>query len=110
MPIKEIACAIEERDIQKLRQLKGIGNRTAQKIIATLEGKMDKYALIRYTPEKHAPTVADVAEQVIDALISQLGYRSTEAKKLVSEALERNRHITTPEELFEEVYQGGKST
>jgi len=109
VPISEIACAIEEKDIQKLRRLKGIGNRTAQKIIATLEGKMDKYALIRYKPAKQPSVSTDVAGQVIDVLISQLGYRSAEARQLVSEALERNGNITTPEELFEEVYHGGKS-
>jgi len=110
MPISEIAGAIEDRDLQKLRQLKGIGNRTAQKMIATLEGKMDKYALLRYKAPSSVPVAANVAEQVVDALVSQLGYRLNEARQMVSEALQRNRSITTPEELFEEVYHGGKSS
>ncbi len=46
-PIREIATAIESGDITGLTQLKGIGRRTAQKIIATLAGKMGKFALIR---------------------------------------------------------------
>ena len=41
--VREIATAIESGDINKLAQLKGIGRRTAQKIIATLEGKMGKF-------------------------------------------------------------------
>jgi len=110
MPIGEIASAIEEKDLQKLRRLKGIGNRTAQKIIATLEGKMDKYALIRYKAPKAIPLVVNVTEQVVEALVTQLGYRSNEARQMVSEALERNRNISSPEELFEEVYHGGKSS
>ena len=40
IPVREIATAIESGEINKLAQLKGIGRRTAQKIIATLEGKM----------------------------------------------------------------------
>ena len=47
VPIREIATAIESGEIARLTQLKGIGRRTAQKIIATLEGKMGKFALIQ---------------------------------------------------------------
>ena len=52
VPIREIARAIESKNVDALKQLKGIGNRTAQKIIATLEGKMDKFALIRKSEKK----------------------------------------------------------
>jgi Holliday junction DNA helicase RuvA len=37
--VRDIANAIETGDLGKLKQLKGIGARTAQKIIATLAGK-----------------------------------------------------------------------
>src|SRR5271169_512047 len=36
-PVREIARAIEEKDTGALRQLKGIGERKAEKIIATLK-------------------------------------------------------------------------
>src|SRR5210317_595321 len=39
-PIRDIASAIESRDVGRLKELKGIGVRTAQKIVASLEGKM----------------------------------------------------------------------
>ena len=106
LSIREIARAIEDKDIDRLRQLKGVGNRTAQKIVATLEGKMDKFALIRPETEKRLPDTPDVAEQVMEVLVSQLGYKTSDAKRLVSEALHRNDNISTPEELFEEVYRG----
>ena len=95
-------------DVKKLQQLKGVGNRTAQKIVATLEGKMDKFALIHSGTAMPQPVETDVAEQVLDVLVSQLGYRSGDAKQLVAAALERNDTISTPEELFEEVYSGEK--
>jgi len=106
MPVREIAKAIEDRDTEKLKRLKGIGNRTAQKIVATLEGKMDKFALIRPGGDEQVPTVPDVAQQVLDALVTQLGYRAAEAKQMVADALDRNSNISTAEELFEEVYRG----
>jgi len=106
IPVRDIAIAIESKNVQKLKQLKGIGDRTARKIIATLEGKMDKFALIRKTPEEEVPVVEDLAQQVLDVLVDQLGYHKKEAKQMIIDAMERNSTISTPEELFEEVYRG----
>lgn len=108
LPVREIARAIESKDIAMLKQLKGIGNRTAQKIIATLEGKMNKFALIRKTEKEREemPVMRDFSKQVLDVLVSQLGYRATDARKMISEAVKRNINISTPEELIEEVYRG----
>jgi Holliday junction DNA helicase RuvA len=106
IPIPEIARAIENNDAAKLTQLKGIGNRTAHKIIATLKGKMQKFALISKA-QKHEITVEeDIAKQVVEVLVSQLGHKSADAKRMVTEALQRNSAVATPEELFEEVYRG----
>ena len=104
IPVREIARAIELKDIDRLRQLKGIGNRTAQKIIATLHGKMEKFALIRKTEKKEVMIGENFLMQVQDVLINQLGYRVAEAKQMIAEAMKRNSTISTPEELFEEVY------
>jgi Holliday junction DNA helicase RuvA len=93
VPVREVARAIENRDVHSLTQLKGIGTRTAQKIIATLEGKMGKFALIR-------------KEQVIQVLVNQLGHRTADARRMINGALRRNSAIRTPEELLEEVYRG----
>lgn len=109
MPVRDIARAIESKDAARLMQLKGIGNRTAHKIIATLEGKMDKFALIRKQEQKQEPAAEDLAQKVIDLLVSQLGYKLSEAKTMVAEAMRRNRSISGPEELFEEVYRGETS-
>jgi Holliday junction DNA helicase RuvA len=106
IPIRDIARAIEARDVQKLNQLKGVGKRTAQKIIATLAGKMDKFALIRKTEQHEAPVAADIQQQVMDVLVRQLGHKIADAKHMVAMALKRNSAIATPEELFEEVYRG----
>jgi Holliday junction DNA helicase RuvA len=106
VPVSEIARAIEARDLDALARLKGIGKRTAQKIIATLEGRMGKFALMRSTPKPHAPAVGDVAQQVLDVMVNQLGHRMADAKRMIAEAFKRSSTISTPEELFEEVYRG----
>jgi len=105
IPVRDIAIAIESKNVQKLKQLKGIGDRTARKIIATLEGKMDKFALIRKSQKEEIPIVEDLSQQVLDVLVVQLGYKIKDAKQMISNAMKRNRNISTPEELFEEVYR-----
>jgi Holliday junction DNA helicase RuvA len=108
LPVREIARAIESRDVVRLKQLKGIGNRTAQKIIATLEGKMDKFALMRPSERPGAPNVGDISKQVEKVLVEQLGYRIAESRKMIGEAMKRKPDVTTPEQLLEEVYRGEK--
>jgi len=105
-PVSEIARAIEARDLEALARLKGIGKRTAQKIIATLEGRMGKFALIRPSPKPPAPETGDIAQQVLEVMVSQLGHRVADAKRMIAEAFKRRGGIATPEELFEEVYRG----
>ena len=106
VPVQEIANAIELRDVDKLKQLNGIGARTAQKIIATLEGKMNKFALIRKTDRKKIPVEDDFSTLVLEVLVQQLGHKTSDAKHKIEEAFRRNASIATPEQLFEEVYRG----
>ena len=105
LPVRDIARAIETKDIEVLKNLKGIGARTAQKIVATLAGKMEKFALIRKTEAVVAPAVEDISKTVIDVLVQQLGHKMADARKMVNAALERNKRLSTPEELFDEVYR-----
>jgi holliday junction DNA helicase RuvA len=112
IPIPEIAEAIENGDLERLKRLKGIGARSAQKIIATLQGKVSKFALIRKQDKSAAAEPAgpeDFIQPVLDVLIGQLGHKPTDAKRMVTEALRRNNAIHSPEALFDEVYRGEKS-
>ena len=106
--VREIACSIEDKDTKALKQLKGIGERKAEKIIATLKGKVAKYALM---PEvEAAPEVTeDFRKEVEDVLVTQLGHKHLEARKMIEEAMKRNPRISSSEELFEEVYRGQKT-
>lgn len=109
VPVREIATAIEAGEINSLTKLKGIGRRTAQKIVATLGGKMGKFALIRPEDRPAQPPVEDFSKQVLDVMIKQLGHRMADARQMIDKALKRNSAIKTPEELFEEVYRGQKA-
>lgn len=106
-PIREIARHIEEKDVKSLRKLKGIGERKAEKIVATLKGRVAKYALM---PEAAVAVevVEDFRKDVEYVLITQLGHKALEARKMIEEAMKRNPGIVSSEELFEEVYRGQK--
>ncbi len=103
--ISDIARAIESRDVSRLKMLKGIGARMAQKIIATLEGKMDRFVLTRKDETVDAP-LEDFVSQVLEVLVSQLGHKPLDAKQLVTSAMDRNSSISTAEDLFDEIYRG----
>ncbi len=109
LPVRDIARAIESKNIDVLKRLNGIGERTAGKIIATLQGKMSKFALIREGETVEPLPDKDFVGKVVDVLVDQLGYRIHEANRLVAEALKRKPLISDPEALFEEVYRGETS-
>jgi Holliday junction DNA helicase RuvA len=108
LPIPQIARAIEERDSKALERLKGVGKRTADKIIATLQGKVGKFALMREDQIFAEEEVIDFKKQVDEVLVKDLGHKVSDAQRLTKEAMLRNPGIATPEELFEEVYRGQK--
>jgi len=109
-PISDIALAIEKKDTHFLSGLNGIGKRTAEKIIATLNGKVERFisTVEGPNPADDAPItddIKDICQQVEDVLTEQLGHSLASAKRMVKEAFERNPRISTPEALFDEIYQ-----
>ena len=107
IPIGEIAHAIESGDVKTLKQLSGIGARTAHKIVASLQGKMNKFALIRHEKnEVTEPLDEDFVQMVMDVLVGQLGYKTTDARQMIAQAMKRDAQIATAEQLFDEIYRG----
>ena len=106
-PVREIARYIEEKSVKDLRRLKGIGERKAEKIVAALKGKAAKFALI---PQMELPpeTPEDFKSEVENVLVTQLGHKLGEARRMIEEAMKRQPAIASSEELFEEVYRGQK--
>lgn len=107
LPISEIAEAIESQNIAMLKRLKGIGDRTAKKIIATLGGKMAKFIPPETSSESKSSAISrKFTDPVFEVLTSQLGYKASDAKQMIEEALKRKTDITSSEELFDEIYRG----
>jgi holliday junction DNA helicase RuvA len=109
-PVGKMANAIEKKDVSFLTALSGIGKRTAEKIIATLNGKVEKFIGVTdsETSDGSAELPAgmdNIGQQVEDVLVEQLGHSISSAKRMIKEAFERNSTISNPEDLFDEVFQ-----
>jgi holliday junction DNA helicase RuvA len=116
-PVGEIAAAIARQDEGYLRRLPGIGPQKAKNIVAQLHGKVAKFALVQagaVTEERAAPRAVPAGEDeglramVFEVMVKQLGHRPSEAAQLIAGALGRRPGMTTPEELFDEIYRGSK--
>ena len=107
MPISTIAQAIDVGDISLLKSLPGIGEQRAKEIIAKLQGKVGKFALIQDNVTAGRRLQKDkqgIQEEALDVLL-QLQYKKFEANNMVQEALSRNPNIKTAEDLLNEVYK-----
>ena len=110
LSVSDIALAIEKKNADFLTGLNGVGKRTAEKIIATLNGKVEKFIAEEKKQESPASIalsdkMKDIAGQVEDVLVEQLGHSQSSAKRMIREAFGRNRMISSPEELFDEIYK-----
>ena len=112
-PITDIADAIVRKDERFLRRLPGIGPQKCRNIVAQLEGKVAKYALL---PREEMPKLApreegdEVGALVRDVLVRQMGLRPGEADQAIRDALARNPDIDAPEALFEEIYRARRGS
>ncbi len=105
VPFQDIACAVEANDLEKLQKLKGIGKRTAQKMIASLAGKLDRFILPEMETRRSEIQLEGLIQPVLDILVEQLGLKPVDAKRRITETLSLNPSILTPEALLEEVFR-----
>jgi Holliday junction DNA helicase RuvA len=113
LPIADIAEAIVRKDERFLRRLPGIGPQKCRNIVAQLEGKVAKYALL---PREESPKPPEREEGdevrvlVRDILVRQMGLRPGEADQAIRDALARRPDIDAPEGLFEEIYRARRGS
>jgi Holliday junction DNA helicase RuvA len=101
--VSTIARAIEQEDRATLTRLPGIGGRGADKIIATLRGKVVAEAAMAdggiEKPLDTAKTDARRIEQDAIESLAALGYTRSDAKRWVEEVLADDPAMTSVEEL-----------
>ncbi len=107
--VSTIARAIEEGDVALLKKLPGIGERTANKMVATLQGKVAEWALLQDEQYDSVPSVpredrSEITDAVVEALVG-LGYRRPDARLKVEAVLERSPRVRDEQELIREVFR-----
>ena len=108
MPVSEIAAAIEFADESILKRLPEIGPKTAKKIIAELQGKMSKFALLQEA-EPGARIRKAKGDEVVDeafyVLSELLHYSLKEAEMLIELAVKENQKYESSEELLQTIFK-----
>lgn len=92
LPPEELAAAVRQGDLSALDAVKGIGRRTAQRVMVELSEKLAKWA-----PAGPSPT-AEKAQVVVKALSSKvLGFPEAEARRAVEKLLRESPEASVEE-------------
>ncbi len=81
---ERLARALAEKDITALRQVSGVGKKTAEKLALELSDKVEDLAILTPSGQGGAPSVAQDAVQALVAL----GYSFADADQAVRDVLE----------------------
>ena len=111
LSVDEFATAIATADVKRLSTVKGLGKKTAEKIVLDLHGKISAAEILSANGDdlSAAPTVATAKlsaldEEAVSALMG-LGFTRTESVNAVKKA--REMGATTVEEVIMKALQGG---
>lgn len=96
-----LARALAEKDTTALKQVSGVGKKTAERIVVELSDKVQDLAL---APVEGGAEAAGPAREAVSALVS-LGFPFTEADEMVQKAME-DGDVETSEELIRKALAG----
>lgn len=106
---EQIAAAIADRDVKLLQSLPEIGKRTAETIVASLHGKVDRFVSeAAYGGDDRREAASGPARgasrQALEVLM-QLGENRTQAMQWIDHVLTRQPEIDDAQELITEVFK-----
>lgn len=101
VPVGQIASAIESKDTRMLLQLKGVGRRTAELIVAELAGKMKDFVGEAH-PVRVETQLENFEQDAIAALVS-LGESKVIAHRLLDRVRQSNPKLNNTDALLREM-------
>ncbi len=105
-PIRDIAAAIQNQDKVTLATLPGVGEATAERIIAKLRRKVAKFALM--VDRAAAAAVAEAEPTAIQDALSALlsvGHSESEARGLLDKVLALGKKLKSAADILEEIFR-----
>ena len=115
-PVRELARAVQDQDVRLLATYPGIGEATAERIVAKLRRKVGKFALIvgqdaaadgaqadavNGAPENAEP---DVIRDTFAALLS-VGHSETQARQAIDRVLAGKKKFKSVGDMIDAIYQ-----
>lgn len=82
LPAQEITGAIVQEDKSALSQIKGIGKKTAQRMILELKDKISEMVDATYAPSSTSQIPSNIKDEAISALQS-LGFKKRDARESI---------------------------
>lgn len=106
-PIALIARAIEDGDLVFLKTLDGIGIQKAKQIIASLQGKVGRFALLKSEKEAKIPVKNEIVDEAC-GILKRLQYNTKEIEEMIKKALEAKPDVGNVEDFLNEIYRQRK--
>lgn len=118
MPVRDLARTIQDQDTKMLATLPGIGEATAERIVAKLRRKVGKFALIVGQAASPAPGAGaavgangeadhaepDVIRDTYAALIS-VGHTESQARQAIDRVLSGKKKFKSVADMIDAIYQ-----
>ena len=102
--VSRVAVAIDRGDEKFLSSLPGIGVQKARLVIARLQSKVAKYALVQEGDKKTAALPFGIEEEAFEILL-RLQYKRKEAEDMIQKALIRKPDAKEAEDILNEIYK-----
>ncbi|MBO7465573.1 MAG: Holliday junction branch migration protein RuvA [Bacteroidales bacterium] len=96
-PPEELAAHIASGDTQAVQSIKGVGAKTAQRVVMELKDKVQRH--VTDLPNNISPACNKSAEEALSALV-QLGFSKPVASKAVQHVLKAGGEEQTVEEIL----------
>jgi len=106
-PVSSIAQAIEEGNINFLKTLAGIGPQKAKHIVAALQGKVGRFALLKGQESKAEPVKKEITQEA-KQILKRLQYSAKEIEDMIKKALQAKPETENTEDLLNEIYRQKK--
>jgi holliday junction DNA helicase RuvA len=116
-PVREVARSIQDQDVRMLATYPGIGEATAERIVAKLRRKVGKFALIVSTIDPTADASApagtngqpenaepDVIRDTFAALLS-VGHTESQARQAIDLVLTGKKKFKSVADMIDAIYQ-----
>ncbi|WKK85284.2 Holliday junction branch migration protein RuvA [Marivirga arenosa] len=97
----EIKSAIVAENVKQIQSIKGIGGKTAQRVILELKDRYKKEDLITESAQTSTISNNSLRKEALSALIN-LGFAKNSAEKVIDKILQANKENITLEQLIKQ--------